>query len=85
MKHSAISYICLKIISFTVFWFSVLKGENEHSVGENVIKLVSDVCACIYSYFYLLIFFRDVPTMFSVLHPLDEPRPITSKIDGTVA
>ena len=28
-------------------------------------------------------FSRDVPTMFSVLHPLDEPRPITSKVEGT--
>ena len=28
-------------------------------------------------------FSRDVPSMFSVLHPLDEPRPITSKVEGT--
>jgi len=28
---------------------------------------------------------KDVPTMFSVLHPLDEPRPITSKIDAKVS
>ncbi|XP_068728740.1 anaphase-promoting complex subunit 1-like [Montipora capricornis] len=28
---------------------------------------------------------KDVPTMFSVLHPLDEPRPITSKIKGKVS
>ncbi|XP_027050305.1 anaphase-promoting complex subunit 1-like [Pocillopora damicornis] len=27
---------------------------------------------------------RDVPTMFSVLHPLDEPRPITSKVEGKI-
>ena len=39
----------------------------------------------IFIYLPVSIFFRDVPTMFSVLHPLDEPRPITSKIDGTVA
>ena len=29
-----------------------------------------------------LFYSRDVPTMFSVLHPLDEPRPITSKVQG---
>lgn len=28
---------------------------------------------------------KDVPTMFSVLHPLDEPRPITSKIKENVS
>ena len=39
----------------------------------------------IFIYLPVFIFFRDVPTMFSVLHPLDEPRPMTSKIDGTVA
>ena len=31
----------------------------------------------------MFFFSRDVPTMFSVLHPLDEPRPITSKVEGT--
>lgn len=33
----------------------------------------------------VLFFSRDVPTMFSVLHPLDEPRPVTSKVEGTFA
>ncbi|KAJ7330710.1 Anaphase-promoting complex subunit 1 [Desmophyllum pertusum] len=28
---------------------------------------------------------RDVPTMFSVLHPLDEPRPIISKVQGKIS
>ncbi|CAH3188191.1 unnamed protein product, partial [Porites evermanni] len=27
---------------------------------------------------------RDVPTVFSVMHPLDEPRPVTCKIQGKV-
>ena len=37
--------------------------------------------ASIYVYFNS----RDIPTMFSVLHPLDEPRPITCKVQGKVS
>ena len=35
-------------------------------------------------YVTTIIHVRDVPTIFSVMHPLDEPRPVTCKVQGKV-
>ena len=58
-------------------------GDPAKNVGEP--KLINGmlITACIHVTI-IIIHLRDVPTIFSVLHPLDEPRPVTCKVQGKV-
>lgn len=69
---------------------AILHVPSEWVSCKNVMRICLGLQACFKGDCALLtntiglFYSRDVPTMFSVLHPLDEPRPITSKVQGNL-
>lgn len=85
-----LAYNIHELIYFESIHVAILHVPSEWVSCKNVMCICLGLQACLKGDCALLtntiglFYSRDVPTMFSVLHPLDEPRPITSKVQGNL-